>query len=81
MQTDCGPIPVKIAEDLGGFYNAAAEFDACRRASLEHKIPLKRVMAAAHGVAHDSRVGLSRSAIHAPTPFNAEESSTIHKMK
>lgn len=51
VQTDFGPIPVKIAEDAGGPRNAAPEFDACRRASLEHDVPLKRVMAAASAAA------------------------------
>ncbi len=47
VETPYGPIPVKLAGGEGGPFNAAPEYEACRRAAEAHKVPLKRVMAAA----------------------------------
>ncbi len=51
VQTDYGPLPVKIAEDAGGSRNFAPEFEACRKVALDRGVPLKRVMAAATAAA------------------------------
>jgi uncharacterized protein (TIGR00299 family) protein len=47
VETEYGPIPVKVARYLGKVVNAAPEFEACRRQAKVHDVPLKQVFAAA----------------------------------
>jgi uncharacterized protein (DUF111 family) len=51
VDTPYGPIRVKLARGPLGATNAAPEFEDCLRASREHGVPLKQVMALAAGVA------------------------------
>jgi uncharacterized protein (TIGR00299 family) protein len=51
VQTEFGPVPVKVAYDAGGILNVSPEFDACRTLAERHRVPLKRVLAAAQQAA------------------------------
>jgi len=51
VTTPYGKIRVKLARGPGGSANAAPEFEDCLRASREHDVPLKQVMALAAGLA------------------------------
>ena len=51
VDTPFGPVRVKVARGPGGSLNAAPEFEDCKRAALEHRVPLKRVMAEVAGIA------------------------------
>ena len=51
VQTEFGPVRVKVARGPGGSANAAPEFDDCRRAAAEHGVSIKRVVAVAAGLA------------------------------
>lgn len=47
VQTDYGPVRVKIAGESGRVYTASPEYDDCRRLAAEHGVPLKTIYAAA----------------------------------
>jgi pyridinium-3,5-bisthiocarboxylic acid mononucleotide nickel chelatase len=47
VKTEWGEVRIKLAERDGKLMNAAPEFDDCRRLAVEHKVPLKMVMAEA----------------------------------
>ncbi|HLJ62123.1 MAG TPA: nickel pincer cofactor biosynthesis protein LarC [bacterium] len=47
VETEYGPVPVKVASDDDGVLNVAPEFEACRTLAQQHGVPLKRVLAAA----------------------------------
>jgi uncharacterized protein (TIGR00299 family) protein len=51
VQTEYGPLPVKVASDASGVLTATPEFDACRSAAERHRVPLKRVLDAARRAA------------------------------
>lgn len=51
VETDYGPVPVKIGEDLSGALSMTPEFDACRALAERHGVPVKRVLAAAQRAA------------------------------
>ena len=51
VETEYGPVPVKIAGDDAGVLNVAPEFDACRALAERRGVPLKRVLAAAQRAA------------------------------
>ncbi len=51
VETDYGPVPVKIAEDLSGVLNMSPEFEACRALAERHGVPVKQVIAAAQRAA------------------------------
>lgn len=44
VETEWGPVRVKVANMNGTVSNYAPEFEDCRRIASEHKVPLKRVM-------------------------------------
>lgn len=44
VETEWGPVRIKIANLNGTVSNYAPEFDDCRRIASEHHVPLKRVM-------------------------------------
>jgi uncharacterized protein (DUF111 family) len=43
VQTLYGRLPVKVATNPQGDYSVAPEYDACRQAALQHKVPLRQV--------------------------------------
>ena len=47
VQTEYGPIRIKLGSLAGEELNAAPEFEDCRSAALEHKVPVKQVQQAA----------------------------------
>jgi hypothetical protein len=47
VETEYGPLPVKLALARGEVWNAAPEFEPCRAAAVAHGVPLKEVYAAA----------------------------------
>jgi uncharacterized protein (DUF111 family) len=47
VQTPYGPIRIKVATLAGKELNAAPEFEDCRAAALQHKVPIKLVQQAA----------------------------------
>jgi uncharacterized protein (TIGR00299 family) protein len=47
VDTEYGPVPVKLAYNDGRPCNIAPEFEACRRLARAQEVPLKHVMAAA----------------------------------
>jgi uncharacterized protein (TIGR00299 family) protein len=47
VQTEYGPIRVKVGRLAGKTLNAAPEFEDCRRAAQQHDVAVKEVMAAA----------------------------------
>jgi uncharacterized protein (TIGR00299 family) protein len=47
VDTEFGRIPVKVAGEAGRWFNAAPEFEACRRIAAERGVPLKQIYAAA----------------------------------
>jgi hypothetical protein len=47
VDTEFGPIPVKVARAPDGTLNVAPEYDACRRIARERSVALKQVYAAA----------------------------------
>ncbi len=51
VPTAYGPVPVKVAYDAGGILNVTPEFEACRAIAGRHRVPVKRVLAAAHQAA------------------------------
>ncbi|HEX4835593.1 MAG TPA: nickel pincer cofactor biosynthesis protein LarC [bacterium] len=51
VETEFGPVPVKVAGDASGVLNVSPEFDACRALAAHHRVPVKRVMAAAQRAA------------------------------
>ncbi|MCK9459860.1 MAG: nickel pincer cofactor biosynthesis protein LarC [Proteobacteria bacterium] len=51
VETPFGKVRVKMARGPYGSANAAPEFEDCKRVALERGVPLKRVMAAAAGLA------------------------------
>jgi hypothetical protein len=53
VQTPFGSVRVKISRGPLGSANAAPEFEDCRRRAEESGVPLKRVMAAAAGLAEE----------------------------
>jgi uncharacterized protein (TIGR00299 family) protein len=46
VSTPYGALPIKLALLDGAVVNAAPEYEPCRRAARQHKVPLKRVFAA-----------------------------------
>ncbi len=57
VTTDFGIVPVKIASDASGVLNVSPEFEACRALAERHRVPVKRVLAAAHRAAAALEVG------------------------
>lgn len=53
VQTRWGPIRVKVSRRGGTMVNLSPEFDDCRKAAIEHGVPLKVVMQEAHIAAHE----------------------------
>jgi len=53
VQTRWGPIRIKVSRRGGTMVNLSPEFDDCRKAAIEHGIPLKVVMQEAHLAAHE----------------------------
>ena len=51
VETEFGPIPVKIARAPDGTPNIAPEYEACRRIAREQNVALKQVYAAAQAAA------------------------------
>ncbi|HKV45627.1 MAG TPA: nickel pincer cofactor biosynthesis protein LarC [bacterium] len=51
VETEFGPVAVKIAEDLSGVLTMTPEFEVCRALAERHGVPVKRVIAAAHRAA------------------------------
>jgi uncharacterized protein (TIGR00299 family) protein len=51
VETEFGPVPVKVAGDADGLLNVSPEFDACRALAERHRVPVKRVLAAAQQAA------------------------------
>ncbi len=51
VPTAYGPVPIKVAYDAGGILNVTPEFDACRALAERHRVPVKRVLAAAQQAA------------------------------
>jgi hypothetical protein len=47
VETPFGKIPIKVAGEGAEVWNAAPEYEACRRAAAEHGVPVKQVYAAA----------------------------------
>lgn len=47
VDTEFGPIPVKLGHLEGRCVNASPEYEACREKALENQVPLKQVFAAA----------------------------------
>jgi uncharacterized protein (TIGR00299 family) protein len=52
VQTEFGPIPVKVARGPYGPAQLKPEFDACARAALAHDVPVRVVIAAALAAAN-----------------------------
>lgn len=50
VETEYGPLSVKVASQQGKIVNAAPEYEDCRRVALERGVPLKEVMDAARAV-------------------------------
>jgi uncharacterized protein (TIGR00299 family) protein len=48
VETEFGPVPVKVSTDPAGGLTLTPEFDACRALAERHGVPLKRVLAAAY---------------------------------
>lgn len=44
VETEWGPVRIKVANVNGMVFNYAPEFEDCRRIATEHKVPLKTVM-------------------------------------
>ncbi len=44
VETEWGPVRIKIANMNGTVSNYAPEYDDCRRIAAEHRVPLKKVM-------------------------------------
>jgi uncharacterized protein (DUF111 family) len=61
VETEWGKVRIKIARLHGREFNAAPEFDDCRRIAKDHDVPLKQVMQEAMRVyldqKQDSRLG------------------------
>jgi pyridinium-3,5-bisthiocarboxylic acid mononucleotide nickel chelatase len=57
VTTEFGVVPVKIASDASGVLNVSPEFEACRKLAERHRIPVKRVLEAAHRAAAALEVG------------------------
>ena len=57
VQTEFGIVPVKIASDASGVLNVSPEFEACRTLAERHRVPVKRVLEAAHRAAAALEVG------------------------
>ncbi len=51
VDTEFGPVPVKVAGDAAGVLNVSPEFDACRALARRRGVPVKRVLAAAQRAA------------------------------
>ena len=51
VKTEWGEVRVKVAKGPFGSANAAPEFEDCKKIALESKVPLKRVMSVASGLA------------------------------
>jgi uncharacterized protein (DUF111 family) len=51
VETEYGPVPVKIAEDASGILNTSPEFEACRALAERRGVPVKQVIAAAQRAA------------------------------
>lgn len=51
VETEFGPVTVKVASDASGVLNVSAEFDSCRSVAERCRVPVKRVMAAAQRAA------------------------------
>jgi len=47
VETEYGPIRVKLASRAGEVWNIAPEYEDCAAAARQHQVPLKTVMAAA----------------------------------
>jgi uncharacterized protein (TIGR00299 family) protein len=54
VDTEYGPVRVKVARRRGKIVNAAPEYEDCRRVALERGVPLKAVMDAARAAARNS---------------------------
>jgi uncharacterized protein (TIGR00299 family) protein len=61
VETEYGPIPVKIAEDASGILNTSPEFEACRALAERRGVPVKRVIAAAQRAAAALQDPIGRS--------------------
>ena len=61
VQTEFGVIQVKSGSWQGEEWNAAPEFEDCRRAAAAHDVPLKTVMQAAMAAWRTRQVGLEPS--------------------
>ena len=51
VETEYGPVPVKIAEDQSGVLNMSPEFEACRALAERCGVPVKQVIVAAQRAA------------------------------
>lgn len=51
VQTEYGPVKIKVAEVNGSTINTTPEYEDCKRLALEKKIPLKQVMELAKSAA------------------------------
>jgi uncharacterized protein (TIGR00299 family) protein len=47
VETEFGPVRVKVAQENGRVLNVAPEYDDCQRLAVERSVPLKQVMLAA----------------------------------
>lgn len=52
VTTPYGAVPIKLAVRGGAVWNAAPEFESCRKLAVEQGVPLKRVLAAALAAYH-----------------------------
>jgi len=53
VETPYGKVRVKLSRGPSGSVNASPEFEDCKRAAEEREVPVKRVMAAAAGLADE----------------------------
>jgi uncharacterized protein (TIGR00299 family) protein len=51
VETEYGTVSIKIASDQSGVLNMSPEFEACRALAERHRVPVKRVIAAAQRAA------------------------------
>jgi len=61
VDTEFGLVPVKIASDASGVLTVSPEFEACRSLAARHRVPVKRVLAAAQRAAASLEAGARRS--------------------
>lgn len=56
VETEFGPVRIKLGVHAGEEWNAMPEFEDCRRAAEAHHVPLKHVMQAAIAAYSDTRI-------------------------